>query len=440
MRKDNFWLKQFFWVISDGMVIFLSFLLAFWLRFYSGLFIVRGVPPLNIYLKLLLFVVAGWLIVFKSLGVYRKEEFVSPAVKFLRISEGLFWGMVFLMAGTFFYRGFSYSRLVIGFGGVFSLFFLAGSHFLGYFLQAKLGRKQAKKILIIGANKNGEMILRRIQRHPELGFLPIRSKKVEALESIVNELKIDEVIITLASSERDKILKVINFCREKGIKFLILPDLYELLISSIGLGTLDGLPLIGLKKSPLERLGNRFLKRAMDVSLSFLVLLITAPVFLILACIIKLTSPGPVFFRQERIGFDNNKFRIFKFRSMYSGQKGSAWTEKDDARCTKVGKFLRRTNLDELPQFFNVLKGEMSIVGPRPFASDDVEFQKIPYFSQRQRIKPGISGWAQVNGLRGGHIEPEERIRYDLYYIENWSIWLDFTILLMTPLSLKHAY
>ncbi len=125
---------------------------------------------------------------------------------------------------------------------------------------------------------------------------------------------------------------------------------------------------------------------------------------------------------------------------MYSGQKGSAWTEKDDARCTKVGKFLRRTNLDELPQFFNVLKGEMSIVGPRPFASDDVEFQKIPYFSQRQRIKPGISGWAQVNGLRGGHIEPEERIRYDLYYIENWSIWLDFTILLMTPLSLKHAY
>lgn len=279
MRKDNFWLRQFFWLISDGIVIFLSFLLAFWLRFYSGLFIVRGIPPLNIYLKLLFFVVAGWLIIFKSLGVYREEEFISPAVKFLRISGGLFWGMVFLMAGTFLYRGFSYSRLVIAFAGVFSLFFLAGSHFLGYFLQAKLERKQAKKILIIGAKKKGEMILRRIQRHPELGFLPICTEKVETLESTVNELKIDEVIITLASSEREKILKVINFCQEKGMKFFIFPDFYELLISSIGVGTLDGLPLISLKKSPLERFGNRFLKRAIDISFSFLVLLITALVF-----------------------------------------------------------------------------------------------------------------------------------------------------------------
>ena len=224
------------------------------------------------------------------------------------------------------------------------------------------------------------------------------------------------------------------------MEFYLVPDLYDLLAVKVSMGNIGGVPVMGLKGRPLSG-WNAVVKRGMDIAVSGVLLMALWPLFLPLALIIKRTSKGPIFYRQERIGRDGRRFVIFKFRSMIEdaeGETGPVWAAEDDPRVTPVGRFLRRWSIDELPQLWNVLKGEMSLVGPRPEREYFVDQfgSEVPQYLDRHRVKSGMSGWAQVNGLRG-NAPIEERTKYDIYYIENWSIGLDIKILLMTLFGRK---
>jgi len=228
------------------------------------------------------------------------------------------------------------------------------------------------------------------------------------------------------------------------IQFYIVPDIFNFLTSKVELTSVGGINLIGLQKFPLDNGLNRLLKRLLDLIGSLLALCLLSWLFALLAIIVKCSSRGPVFYRQLRCHEDGKEFMMYKFRTMVEGAEnmsGPVWAEQRDNRCTRVGALMRSMNLDELPQVFNVLKGDMSLVGPRPERPHFISQFKvdIPRYMSRHSIKPGITGWAQVNGWRG-NTSLEERVKYDLYYIENWSIWLDLKIIFMTFFSFKNAY
>jgi exopolysaccharide biosynthesis polyprenyl glycosylphosphotransferase len=258
------------------------------------------------------------------------------------------------------------------------------------------------------------------------------------LKSLVERLQVDEVMIALPDATRQELLTLISRCQHDGVSVRIFPDVFQMLAGEIQITALDGLPLLNLRDMALR--GWRLtLKRAVDIALSLSALILLSPLMLALAILIKLESKGPAFFVQERMGLDAKPFPMIKFRSMRvdaEAASGAVWAVRDDPRRTRIGQFLRRWNLDELPQFINVLLGHMSIVGPRPERPEFVsEFQRnMPRYMERHREKGGLTGWAQVNGLRG-NTSIAERTKFDLYYIENWSLLFDFKIMLKTLFS-----
>jgi exopolysaccharide biosynthesis polyprenyl glycosylphosphotransferase len=243
---------------------------------------------------------------------------------------------------------------------------------------------------------------------------------------------------------RSKIMNIVFECEKRMVEFNLVADLLGLVTSQVDMRTIDGVPLLGLKETPLGEGFNRFLKRMMDIVFSASGLILLSPVFLVMAAIVKASSPGPVFYFQKRIGEDGRRFAMIKFRTMIDKAEkgvGRVWAQEDDPRRTKIGALMRSCNLDELPQLINVLKGEMSLVGPRPERPHFVgKFKEdIPRYMARHKIKSGMTGWAQVNGLRG-NTSIEERTKYDLYYLENWSLGFDLKILFMSAFALKNAY
>jgi exopolysaccharide biosynthesis polyprenyl glycosylphosphotransferase len=277
--------------------------------------------------------------------------------------------------------------------------------------------------------------------------LPDNVKYLGSLDNfskVLEEVRPDEVILSDLEMPRKKIIRLILEAEKKMVSFKIVADLLDIMVRQFELENIDGLNLVKFKESPLNYAYNRALKRIVDLGGSLLGLILFSPLFLIIGICIKLDSKGRVFFSQERMSEDGRVFKIYKFRTMYEWsekQSGPVFAEKDDKRCTRLGKLLRRYNLDELPQLFNVLKGEMSLVGPRPERPYFVnQFKEdVPRYMSRHHIKSGITGWAQVNGLRQGS-SIEERIKYDLYYLENWSLWFDFKIMLMSIFATKNAY
>jgi exopolysaccharide biosynthesis polyprenyl glycosylphosphotransferase len=262
--------------------------------------------------------------------------------------------------------------------------------------------------------------------------------RIAELDRALEAVKADCVIVALPASMHERIHRILLDFDRPDLELRIVSDLYGFITSPVAVDEIHGIPVFALKEAPLDRLGNRLLKRALDLALTLPALVLLAPLFLLVAVAVKLDSPGPVFFRQERVGLGNRRFQMIKFRSMrVDAEQGSTWTVKDDPRRTRVGAFLRRTSLDELPQLFNVLRGDMSLVGPRPEQPRYVEKFKasIPRYLQRHQVKAGITGWAQVHGLRGD-TSIEERTAFDLYYVENWSLSLDLLILLKTALEL----
>jgi exopolysaccharide biosynthesis polyprenyl glycosylphosphotransferase len=311
-----------------------------------------------------------------------------------------------------------------------------------------------ERLLIVGAGPAAQDLIARINQQPWLGYdvvgvvddTPGRSRtrgiavvgRTSELGELVNRLEVDEVLIALPEATRQQLLSLVSQCQRDGLTIKVFPDVFQIIASEVQIGHIGGMPLLTMRDVAL-RGWRRILKRAVDILISGAVLVVLSPVILLLALLVKIESKGPAFFVQERMGLDARPFPMLKLRTMREDAErstGAVWASRGDPRRTRLGRFLRRTSLDEIPQFINVLLGHMSIVGPRPERPEFVaEFRRrIPRYMERHREKAGITGWAQVNGLRGG-TSIEERTEYDLYYIENWSLTFDFNIMARTVLG-----
>lgn len=452
-KRQNFVLIL---IISDLVFVNLSFLLAYWIRFSFPA--PKGIPSIEPYLNALVFVSIVFLLVLRNLGFYRPRRGHSVIDEFYSTMIASSLAIMVLVALTFFYREFEYSRLVLILAWGISMVLLGGSRVSLSKLEEVMRAKGIGVItvLIVGAGTVAKMIEERIKNHPGLGydiigFLDDYSEgervlgKVSDLGKVCRERDVEMAIIALSSPKRELISEVVNTCLREKVPFRVVPDLFDV-ITSPRIEEIDGIPVIALREGPL-RGWNKFLKRAIDAAISLIGLIITFPLFVVIAILIKLTSRGPVFFSQERVGQGGKIFIIHKFRSMKvdaEAETGPVWTKGDDTRKTRVGYLLRRFSLDELPQLWCVLRGDMSLIGPRPERPVFVEKfrENVPRYMARHNVKPGITGWAQVNGFRG-NTAVEKRTVFDLYYIDNWSLFFDLKMFIKTIFEFvfhKHAY
>ncbi|MDH5458744.1 MAG: undecaprenyl-phosphate glucose phosphotransferase [Nitrospinota bacterium] len=454
-------------IICDSLVILSAWMGSYYFRFHSGWIpLFNGIPPVEKYQILLLPVLILFLFNFKMVGLYQPLRGKSPWVDYYNIIKANIISVLILSALLFFYREESYSRVVVGLFWFTATFFLVASHMLvrNVLMMFRRQGKNLRYVLIAGAGELGREVAERIELHPEMGlklagFLTTQESKVgtlingypvlgllEDVSEHIREHAVDKLFITLPMKSQDHFERVLLNLGEESVDIKVVPDLMQYMSLSGGVDNFDGLPVVNLTESPLYG-WNLVFKRSTDIVISLLAIIITGPLMLLIALIIKLESRGPIFYIQERVGLDRRVFRMIKFRSMKMGAEnhtGPIWAKKDDDRRTRLGVFLRETSLDELPQFFNVLIGDMSMVGPRPERKVFIEdFKKtVPHYMLRLKMKAGITGWAQVNGWRG-NTSLERRIEHDLYYIKNWSLLFDFKILIKTlwnGLINRHAY
>jgi len=477
MRRHNR-LLVLLYVVSDALIGMSAFGLAYAIRFFSGLIPVwKGIPPFEWYLTLLPWVGALVPVAFHVQGLYRLRRGRSRVDDFFAVFVGSILAVVLGIIGTLYYSTYYLPDELKDLGvyevaqGVW-LIFLVSTVILTYssreLVREVLERRWRagiglKRVLIAGAGDLGRLIADKLLEHRELGFkvvgflddraagdhigyrgLPLLGTLADA-DEIIQQEKIDHVYVTLPLEEHVKMLGLVEATNREGVDVHVVPDLLQFIALRARLENLDGVPIISLNDVPLRGF-NSVLKRVIDVAASALALAVLAVPFLLISWLIRRTSQGPVFYTQERMGLDGKAFHVYKFRSMFLGaedETGPIWARENDPRCTPVGRWLRRWDLDELPQFWNVLRGDMSIVGPRPERPYFVEQFKhrIPQYMLRHKVKAGITGWAQVNGWRG-NTSLEKRIEYDLYYIENWSVGLDIKIMWLTVLKgiQKHAY
>jgi Undecaprenyl-phosphate glucose phosphotransferase len=457
-----------FYVITDVLLASWAFVLAYVIRFESGLIpVTRGYPPLEQYLNVVPFIAVMTPVAFQLQGIYRLRRGRSRVDDFFAVLIGSILAVVLGVVATLYVQTY-YASEEAKARGVYEVsqlvwaFFLALNVLLTYAsregVRELLERRWRagiglKRILIAGAGDLGRMVADRILQHRELGYqvvgflddraggdhigyrgLPLLGTLDEVAE-IAQRERIDHLYVALPLEEHTRLLNLMEITSREFIDVKLVPDLLQFIALRARLEDLDGLPIINVNDVPLQGL-NTWIKRVFDVILSGAAVIVMAIPLAIIAALVKLTSPGPVFYRQERMGLDGKAFNVYKFRSMYVDAEdttGPIWARKDDPRATPVGRWLRRLDLDELPQFLNVLRGDMSIVGPRPERPFFVEQFKhrIPQYMLRHKVKAGITGWAQVNGWRG-NTSLEKRIEYDLYYIENWSVTLDLKIMWLT--------
>ena len=446
-------------VLFDSIAIECSFLLSYWLRFdttvVKALPIAEAAPPLGAYVFGSLFVVPVWLFIFRSRGMYGARRNIALADEFTTIVKLVTFGMLVVMSGAFFYRAFSYSRVVFGFLWITATVSITVGRVLLFKIEKALYRsgRELRNAVVIGSTETANRIFETFHNHPLLGyrlegyFADVPSVQgsplsqahyfgpvADAPPKLLSE-HIELVLMAVAAEDHKNMSWLVNECEGVNIEFLMVPDILELMAGHVFVREIEGIPFIKIKGVPMTTWG-RILKRSFDIVVSSILLALFSPLFLIIEMIIKLESRGPVFFRQQRIGLDGRMFEMLKFRSMQveaESESGPIFAREDDPRRTHVGTVLRRTSMDELPQLMNVLKGEMSLVGPRPERPFFVDRFKdlVPKYLDRHRVKTGMTGWAQVNGLRG-NTSLEERIKYDVYYIENWSLWFDIRILMKT--------
>jgi Undecaprenyl-phosphate glucose phosphotransferase len=443
-----------FLFLNDLLVLTPCWFGAFFLRFYAPLIpVTKGVPPLSEYLILLPFVLLIWAGTFYLNGIY--SRFYNRTQEGVALFKATLAALMILVFITFFFKRTDYSRLVFLYFGLMSYLGLTLTRvFLKKHYIALQRRYFAlERVLVVGARELAQHVARTIGDHPELGlsvvgFLTRNPQKVgtrvqglevlglyEELDRIIQQQGIQLVIFAMPLTVQQKLEDLLNLIRDELVDIKIVPDLYRLITLRGGMEEFEGLPFINLRESPLVG-WNRFFKWAADTFLAAACLIVLAPLLLLIALAIKVTSPGPVLFRQTRMGLDGKVFEMWKFRSMVTdaeARTGPVWARRGDPRRTPLGRFLRRFSLDELPQLVNVLRGEMSLVGPRPERPELIRSFKdrIPHYMLRHKMKAGMTGWAQVNGWRG-NTSLEKRIECDLYYIENWSLLFDFKILFKT--------
>ena len=457
-------------VLFDSLAIEAAFLISYWLRFetdiFRGLPLTEDTPPRDAYILGSLVIIAIWLIIFRSRAMYGARRNVPLADDFITMIRLVTLGMLVVMSGAFFYRAFSYSRVVFGLLWCTSIVLLTIGRMLLLSIEKTLyshGR-ELRNAVIIGSNDTANRIFTTLHNHSLLGYrlegyfadtqvsadAPLsRARYLGNIADVASKLvseHIELVMLAMNAEEHEKISRVVNECEGVNVEFLMAPDIVELMSGNFSIREIEGIPFVKIKGVPMTTWG-RILKRSFDIIVATLLLILFSPLLALVAFIIRFDSKGPILFRQERIGIDGNNFEMLKFRSMKAeaeSQSGPVFAKEDDPRRTAIGSFLRSTSFDEFPQLVNVLRGEMSLVGPRPERPFFVERFKdlVPKYLDRHRVKTGMTGWAQVNGLRG-NTSIEERIRYDVYYIENWSLWFDVKILLKTVRALfpgRHAY
>ena len=459
-------LQLFFTAIKipiDAIFIFASFLIAYKVRILgSGSLKIINSMPFNRFVIWVLGIVFVWLIIFILNKAYKiqKESFVEETGK---IIISISAGMMVVFSVLFFAQLLIFSRLIILYAWLFSIILVILERTILRFVQKKMiaSGKGATRVLIIGASKKAEELISLLSyKNSEYKIIGVVNAKkrikgakklgnLSDLGKIISKYKIEEIILADCNLSDLKQMDIINLCQLKDIKFKFIPNTIEIARGNIEMHTIGAVPLIEIKRSPLDGWG-RIVKRIIDIIGSSFALIIFSPLFLIIAIAIKINSRGPVFFRQKRIGKGSKEFIFLKFRSMYEGahkkhkammkKHGVMFKLKDDPRVTKVGKILRKTSLDEIPQFINVWLGQMSLVGPRPPMPQEVA-EYNSWQKKRLGFKPGITGLWQVSGR--SDISFDEWVKLDVYYIENWSLKMDFQILLKTiwrVIARKGAY
>ena len=451
-------------VLTDIVAILASFLLAYYLRF-SGLIIpaYKGIPSIEAYFRAMVVVVPIYLMMFRAYQLYRPARHVRRIYELLNAVKAATMATIFLMALTFVYREFSYSRIVLLFSWLISAFLCSLARYIliqvEYFIRRE---KDRERVLIIGMNRKARDLINWAKGNPHYGQDIIgivanngshEGKHIDGapilgdigdLDSILAKESIDEVIVVDPAISKEAAADLMLKCESKMIGFKLAADFYGLMTQHVDVEYISNVPLLGLKALPLDDVWNRIVKRIFDLVISTCLIIFFSPLFILIAIAIKCYDQGSIFYKQERIGQDGVHFNLYKFRTMQLDAEkkiGPVWAEVNDHRVTGLGKILRRTNLDELPQLWNVLIGNMSLVGPRPERPHFVEQfrDQIPRYMARHKIKSGLTGWAQIHGLRG-NTSLEERIKYDLYYMENWTLMMDVEILFATLFAFKNAY
>lgn len=458
-------------VVWDACAVYASFLAAFYLRYHVGWFArvlpPRGpVPSLQLYRWAFLAAAAIAVAVFRAMGMYsprRREGRLDEAYSVLIACGG---SALCSMAASFLYRGASFSRPVLLMGWGIAVVVVAAGR-AGIRVGERALRRRGwgeHRVAIVGTGETARAVLRRLQDHPGLGLravgfvrrdgqaspehicgLPVLGT-VSDIPRLRFDHDISHIFIAISQPEPGEVPQLIELCQQEDLEFVFVSDLFEAVTAPITVDHIDGLPVFTVNRRPIDGLA-RAVKRLIDITVSLVALILFLPLFAFIAVAIKLTSPGPVFYTQKRVSRDGRVFHLRKFRTMTvdaEKESGPVWAKPSDPRVTKIGRFLRRTSLDELPQLWCVLWGRMSLVGPRPERPVFVEefSRTIPRYRERHRVKCGITGWAQVNGLRGD-TSVEERTRYDLYYVENWSLLFDLRIMIKTIAELlfhKNAY
>lgn len=468
LRKHGEFLASVF-VVLDLLILTAAWILAYYLRHSSFWWSTdTSNPYLHHYSLFLIPIWLTWVLLFKNIGLYKPRRIHSLFNEVLDVLKSSTISIIILITIGYFLKKDAYSRSVFTYFWILSVTFLCIER-LTLREILRIFRKRGyntRNVIIVGAGDLGIKVADKIRDNrwsglELIGFMddkaPTGSKvngtkvlgKIKELRQVIRDQKIDQIFIALPVQQYSKLLFITSVLSDELVTLRIVPDIYQAITLNAGIEEFDGMPLINLTETPMYG-WSVIVKRITDIIVSSTALIGLSPLFIIISLIIKLTSSGPVIFKQKRYGLDGKEIKVYKFRSMSVCEDGSnvSQAKKGDSRITKFGWLLRRTSLDELPQFLNVLQGRMSVVGPRPHAvAHNEEYRKIvKSYMLRHKVKPGITGWAQVNGWRGETDtvdKMEKRVQYDLYYIENWSIWLDIKIILMTiwkGLVNKNAY
>jgi Undecaprenyl-phosphate glucose phosphotransferase len=456
IRRNQHILTQII-ALFDLILILGSFVIAWWLKFQSGWITHEEPLPFRVYLV--------WGVIYGGIALTigfftnfyspkRKKRFSYDALKIIQIHS---LSLLVLLSFLFIYKEVHISREFLAIFVTLSVVFHGIYRYILKVILRYMREKGYNKqfVLIIGAGSLGKRFYNNLNQQKDLGYeiigflddymekheLPdLKLKpilgKVHDLEEIVNRIIVDEVVIALPLTAHQKYGDIIATCEKNGVRTMIIPDFFDYLPARPHFDYFAGMPLINVRNIPLDDLGNRILKRGFDILFSLAAILITLPLMLLVALIIKFSSPGPVIFKQERVGLNRRPFQMYKFRTMKvmpEGVSDTQWTVPNDPRRTAFGELLRKTSIDELPQFFNVLLGHMSVVGPRPERPFFVEQFKedIPKYMVKHHIRPGITGLAQSKGLRGD-TSIKDRVQEDIFYIENWTLLFDIKIILKT--------
>jgi Undecaprenyl-phosphate glucose phosphotransferase len=475
LRRYNRLLVAFY-VAADALLGLSAFVIAYTIRFHTGLIpITKGIPPLRQYVNLLPFIAILVPLGFHLQSLYRLRRGRSRVDDFFAVFVGSILAVLMGVGATLYVQTYisPNDRGAYEVSQAVWALFLALNVTLTYSLR-QLMREVferrwrsgigLRRVLIAGSGELGRLVADKIIEHRELGYqivgfvddratgdrlgyrgLPLLGT-IDHTADIAARESVDHLYVALPPEQHVRMIELLDITSRECIDVKVVPDILQVIALRARLEDLDGVPVININEPSLQGV-NALVKRAIDIMISSAALLVLAVPIALIAALVRLTSRGPAFFRQERMGLDGKSFSIVKFRSMHDEAEkntGPVWTQRNDPRVTALGKFLRRSNLDELPQLWNVLRGDMSIVGPRPERPHFVaQFKhRIPQYMLRHKVKSGLTGWAQVNGWRG-NTAIDKRIEYDLYYIENWSVRLDLKIMWLTIVKgffHKHAY